>query len=150
MVCCVQISLQQHGLTDWSIQLLSIATVVPSSIAQSLPCQARWGKFCLDGTIWTPAALTMIACFGGFTVLVIAFALLIMREVQRRSGVVRAPSLRMRSAWCAHVTLVDGCTAQQLGAALLTVLLPKHAFRFAACLWGTQYKLTSSNPQRAT
>lgn len=63
---------------------------MPSSTTQSLPCQVSFTRFCLDGTIWNVAAITMIICFGGLIVLVIIFALLVMREVRRRSGVVRA------------------------------------------------------------
>ena len=62
------------------------------------------GKFCLDGTIWNAAAIDMILAFGSATLVVIVVALLVMREVRRRSGVVRLPSLALSQCRHAYLT----------------------------------------------
>lgn len=88
----MQISLQQHGLKDWSVQLLSIVTTVPSSgTPAALPCQSAFGKWCLDGTFWSPAAIVTLIAFGAAIVVLLAIALIVYREVRRRSGLVRFP-----------------------------------------------------------
>jgi hypothetical protein len=93
VLACVrpQVTLQQHGLTNWGIQLLAIATVAPSAPGQApLPCQSPFAGLCLDGGLLTPAALTMIIAFCCAIVVLTVIALFVYREVRKRSGQVRA------------------------------------------------------------
>ena len=91
-----QISLQQHGLSSWSIKLLSVSVVAPSTAAASLPCQMQWARWCLDGSPFTPALIYMIIAFGVALILLTLVAALVYREVSKNSGKASSLSDRMQ------------------------------------------------------
>lgn len=98
-----QISLQQHGLSSWSVQMLSISIVVPSKAAASLPCQQQWAKWCLDGSPFTPALIYLIIAFGIALILLSVVAVVVYREVKKNSGKARQlPSLAEQPQWMPH------------------------------------------------
>jgi hypothetical protein len=87
-----QISLQQHGLSSWSVKLLSVSVVAPSTAAATLPCQLQWARWCLDGSPFTPALIYMIIAFGVALILLTVVAIFVYREVAKNSGKASAPS----------------------------------------------------------
>ena len=88
-------TLQQHGLSGWGIQLLAVGVSAPPGPgAGALPCQSTYGGLCLDGSVLTPTALTMIIAFCAAIVVLGCIAGVVYREVRRRSGQVGAPAAR--------------------------------------------------------
>jgi hypothetical protein len=85
-VCAAQISLQQHGLYQWSIHLLSIAVVTPSRQPAEMPCQLQWARWCLDNTPFTPELIYIIIAFGAAVLLLGTIAVFVFREVARNTG----------------------------------------------------------------
>ena len=99
-------TLQQHGLTTWGIDLLAIGVTTPTGTgAAALPCQSRYGGLCLDGSVLSPTALTMIIAFCAAIAVLGIIAAIVYREVRRRSGKVgllalSRPHTCINMQWC--------------------------------------------------
>ncbi|CAK0785848.1 hypothetical protein CVIRNUC_009060 [Coccomyxa viridis] len=75
-----------QGVLGWGIQLLAIGVAQPTNATTTLPCQNQFGKYCLDGTVWTAPLVVLVICFGSILVFMTIVFLFVYIETRRATG----------------------------------------------------------------
>ncbi|CAK0785850.1 hypothetical protein CVIRNUC_009062 [Coccomyxa viridis] len=82
----LDVALQRAGLEAWRIKLLTISIVQPSQSSNQMPCQKRFGRWCLDKTGLSVPLVIIIIAFGSAVLVFVAILILVIREVRKHSG----------------------------------------------------------------